>query len=159
GLAFGIAGLLVSVTYLNLTVGLHSPRPIDAPTSAHAAETSPEPAHTFKEAAKRVVDEGVKPVTVRVRYFVNDNAEDLRAQWEAQTEHNKVVLAVSGLGTGLFGFFLSLFAPNRSTSIATALFGSAVTLGSAVWLLRAFDAPGSRYLVQGPMVWLGVWIV
>jgi hypothetical protein len=31
GLAFGIAGLLVSVTYLNLTVGLHSPRPIDVP--------------------------------------------------------------------------------------------------------------------------------
>jgi hypothetical protein len=52
-----------------------------------------------------------------------------------------------------------MFAPRRSTSLATALFGSAIVLGSAVWLLRAYDAPGSKYLVQGPMVWLGVWIV
>ncbi|HEU4759255.1 MAG TPA: hypothetical protein VFT91_04655 [Dehalococcoidia bacterium] len=157
GLAFAIAGLLISSTYLNLTVGLSSPKPVELPTSALA--TSPEPAHSSAEAAKRAVMEGFRPVAERVRMFVSENASRLKDTWSAQTEHNKVVLGVSTAGAALFGFFISLFAPRRSTSLATALFGSAIVLGGSVWLLRAFDAPGSKYLVQGPMVWLGVWIV
>ncbi len=157
GLAFAIAGLLISSTYLNLTVGLHSPKPIGVPTSA--LTQSPEPAHSNAEAAKRAVMEGLGPVAERVRRFVSENADNLKESWSDQTEHNKVVLGVSTAGAALFGFFISLFAPRRSTSLATALFGSAIVLGSAVWLLRAFDAPGSRYLVQGPMIWLAVWMV
>ena len=160
GVAFGIAGLLISATYLSVTVGMHSARPSAVPTAAGGPPTSPEPAHNLTEATKRMVDEGVKPVAQRVHRFVSDNGEQLKAQWEAQTEHNKVALGVSTLGAGLFGFFISLFAPKRSTALATALFGSAVVLGCSLWLLKAFDAPGQKYLSdQGPMVWLAAWMV
>lgn len=159
GLAFAIAGLLISATYMKLTVGAHFPKPAGVATAAQLAPTSPEPAHTNAEAAKRAVMEGFRPVAERVRLFVSDNSGRLKDQWEEQTEHNKVVLGVSTLGGALFGFFISLFAPRRSTSLATALFGSAIVLGGSVWLLRAFDAPGVKYLDQGPMVWLSVWIV
>lgn len=159
GLAFLIAGLLVSATYLNLTVGLQSPPPPVAPAPSELIESAPPASLTVSEKARRVMVEGVKPVADRVQAFVTVNAQGLREQWDAQSEQHKVVLGVSSLGAGLFGFFLSLFAPRRSTAIATAIVGSAVVIGSCVWLMLAFNAPGARSLDQGPIVWLVVWAV
>lgn len=157
--AFGIGGLLISSTYLHLTVSLRSPPPVGVTTAAIGPPKSREPAQSLTQAGQRVLDEGVRPVAESVRVFVSDNTERLKFQWSEQNEHNKVVVGVATLGAALFGFFISLFAPRRSTSLATALVGSAIVLGSAVWLLRAFDAPGNKYLDQGPMVWLSAWII
>ena len=153
GLAFGVAGLLVCATYLDLSVGLKTAPPATAPTTA---PTSAAPSPMTSE---RFITEGVAPVAHRVKKFVGANSDHLKDTWGAQQEPDRVVLGVSSLGAGLFGFFLALFTPARSTSLATAMTGSAIVLACSVWLLNAFEGPGRQYLDQGPMVWLAVWAV
>jgi hypothetical protein len=156
GLAFAIAGLLVSATYLSHTVGLNTPPPPEVPTAAGSGGSSP--VNGLSPTTQRVLED-LRPVTARVKAFVSGSSERLSAQWRIQEERNKVVMGVSALGAGLFGFFLSLFAPKRSTILTTALFGSALVLGSGAWLLTAVNAPGVKYLDRGPLVWLGIWII
>jgi hypothetical protein len=152
GVAFGVAGLLICATYLHMTVGLSTPKPVGVPSAAALISNEPTPL-----TRERFISEGVAPVAQRVQGFVRENSESFKNTWESQKEQDKVVLGVSALGAALFGFFLALFAPSRSTSLATAMLGSAIVLGCSIWLLNAFEAPGRRYLEQGPIVWLGVW--
>jgi hypothetical protein len=49
--------------------------------------------------------------------------------------------------------------PVRSSAVATALFGSAVWLASAAWIITAASLPGHGHLNQTAVVWLVVWLV
>lgn len=103
--------------------------------------------------------EQARKAAERVRAFLAALGEELRPRWEALPERSRLTIIAAGLGGLVGGFLLGLVMPQRSSAAVTALFGAAVWLPSAVWLVHATDAPGQRLLQHGPLAWTIVWSV
>lgn len=154
GLALGLAGILIAATYLHF-VPQHDPAR-DGPPRQSVSGIAP---LSLTGEQKKAVVEAARSMAAEVKGFVAEKAQDLRDSWDKLSGHEQVVMGVSGLGAALAGFFLGLFMPVRSSAVATALFGSAVWLASAAWIITAASLPGHGHLNQTAVVWLVVWLV
>jgi hypothetical protein len=154
GLALGLAGILIAATYLHF-VPQHDPAR-DGPARQSLPGVAP---LSLTGEQKKAVVQAAQSMAAEVKEFVSEKVQDLRDSWNGLSGHDQVVMGVSGLGAALAGFFLGLFMPVRSSAVATALFGSAVWLASAAWIITAASLPGHGHLNQTAVVWLVVWLV
>lgn len=163
GAAMSVAAVLIAATALKIEPAPAAAEQSGLLTTLQDLARPSEPAETtgLKEAdlpkAAQVVIDGMRPVAERVRDFARENSQRARSTWDAQPDRSRTILGLVGLGGAFAGFVIGMYAPKRSTALATAMVGSGIVLASAAWLLQAFDNPLNVRLDHGPMVWLGVW--
>jgi hypothetical protein len=158
GAAMCVAAVLIAATALKIEPAPVAVEPPGFLTTLQELGTpsEPRPKDDLPEAAQ-VVIEGMRPVAERVREFARENSQRARSTWDAQPDRSRTILGLAGLGGAFAGFVIGMYAPKRSTALATAMIGSGIVLGSAAWLLQAFGNPLNVRLDHGPMVWVGAW--
>jgi hypothetical protein len=153
-LAAGLAGALIAAVYIHFAPAATMPAfqtpALNTPIEPTRLTTPSDRIHQAIEAAK--------PMAHDVADFVSARAGEVKTAWEQLPTHEQFVLALSGLGAAAAGFFLGFLAPQRSSAGATALFGSAVWMGCAMWLAEAANVPGSDRL-HNAVVWLPAWLL
>jgi hypothetical protein len=146
--ALAMAGVLISGTALHFT-------PVqDAPT-----QIAEGPAKAAEQAKATEGEKTAQVLADQVTAFLKDTSASVKTSWDELPPHNRMVMTASALGAGLVGFLMGLFFPVRAAAGATALFGAAVWLPCALWLVNAINTPGRSYLNQGGSIgWLIVWL-
>ncbi len=94
----------------------------------------------------------------RVVQFVSVAVKEASAAWQEVPLAHRAVLVLSGMVGVAIGFIGGLFLPKWSASLVTGLFGAAVWMTCAAWLLHAMGwaTPGVR---EFPAVaWLVGWV-
>ena len=92
------------------------------------------------------------------RMFLERLSDQALEVWTQMGSSEQMVLVGSTLLGAAGGLLLGLVAPRRSSRFVSALAGSAVCLGSAVWLAHALQVPGREILHRSPMGWVVIWI-
>jgi hypothetical protein len=143
-----MAGILISGTALHFT-------PVqEAPT-----QIAEGPAKAAEQAKASSTQKPTEVLAEQVTAFLKEASDNAQGAWSELPPHNRMVMMASALASGLVGFLMGLFFPVRSAAGATAMFGAAVWLPSALWLVNAMEAPGRDYLNQGHAIgWLVVWL-
>lgn len=157
-IALGLAGTLIGAASINFTPMQNATQNLSALKSSatQAGKQAFDPTITSKKEQAIAI---AKPVAQVVKEFIENWAEDVKAAWAALTGEQQVILGLSGLGGAAVGFFIGLFAPVKSSAIATSLFGSAVCLPSLMWIVNALEVPGREKLDRGAIFWLIAWVV
>lgn len=156
--ALGLAGTLIGAASINFTPMQNATQNLSALKSSatQAGKGAIDPTITSKKDQAIAI---AKPVAQVVKEFIENWADDVKAAWTSLKGDQQVILGLSGLGGAAVGFFIGLFAPVKSSAIATSLFGSAVWLPSLMWIVNALQVPGREKLDRGAIFWLIVWMV
>ncbi len=155
-LAVGLAGILIGATAVHFQPMQDAPRTLST-FGDNAVQAAKQPVDPTITGGREQAIARVKPVAQVVKEFVDARAEEVQGAWSRLTPHDQVILALSGVGGMAVGFFIGLFFPKKSAAVATALFGSAVWIPSALWVVNALEVPGRQYLDRTTVFWLITW--
>lgn len=124
-----------------------------APPAPEAADAQTNP----DEQAQQQVRAG--QVAQHVRRFAGALLDELLGAWVAQPIRHRILITISGIIGASLGLLIGLLMPERAAGGVTAMLGSAIWLPNFVWLSLTLNIAWARYLHQGPVVWLSVWLV
>ncbi len=92
----------------------------------------------------------------RIRAFVDHLVQEARTAWSSIPSDQRLKLVSSALLGLSLGAIIGFIAPKRSSAALTACVGSAVIIGSGLWLASAAGLEPPRIPLA---VWAMVWIV
>lgn len=159
GLAFGTAGLLVSLAILS-----GAPAAAETPDSAmtipQVAQVEPAgEAETQAPVQEQTVSEATAVVAERASRFVRESMHAVTQRFDTLSEHDRLTVLGSTLGGLLIGLIAGLAAPGRASALVTAAFGSGLWLYCFAWLSVQQDAPWAHSLTLGPGGWVVTWAI
>lgn len=161
----GVGAVLGAALYLELGPTFS---PHDSPVQAHVQPTQahkPLPRETSESVTRSVRDgsddnESAEGDTNRdrVERFVRTVAMESVAAWQEVPVAHRAVIVLSGMIGLALGFVGGLFMPRWSASLVTGLFGAAVWMSCAAWLMHAagWATPGVREFPA--LMWLIGWV-
>lgn len=154
GLAFGTAGLLISLAVLSA--------PPPAPdVSVEAAMTTPAPVEPESEPVPQgpSTSESAEDVAEHALRFVGDSVHAITQRFNTLEEHDRLKVLGATLGGLLVGLIVGLAAPGRASALVTAAFGSGLWLYCFVWLSVQQGASWAHALTLGPGGWMLTWAI
>lgn len=130
-----------------------------APAKASAGSVSTSTAFgLLSEEDTEQIKEHVRNAAEQSKAFLAYVRDSARAEWDARTSRERVVILGSGMAGMLLGLIGGVIFPKRATALITALLGGAIGLGAGVALLRALAGLGPDALAFSPQTWAIVWV-
>lgn len=141
-----------------------------APESDRAeTETRPEapdgdaPAASFNGLTQEFISgddisDAVRTATERIKAFWSALRVELAAKWQELPPAHRWIMSGSALIGLLSGVVVGLALPRWSAGAVTAMFGAAIWLPCAAWLVQATGAPGDEWVRSIPaLYWIIIW--
>ncbi len=104
------------------------------------------------------IKEHVRNAAEQSRAFLAYVRDSARAEWDARTPRERVIILGSAMAGMLVGLIGGVVFPRRATALITALLGGAIGLGAGVALLRSLAGLGPDALAFSPQTWAIVWV-